>query len=96
MTSFDVFFNYIDGSPNIDLSEDEEKERQIKIEESKVACMVGMLICLDREQRMTYIVGKVFEIDRQLASEIFEIKPDNFRQKLSRARKDTNGCIIGL
>ncbi len=88
VTSFDVFFNYIDGSPNIDLSEDEEKEMQLEMEESKVACMAGMLMCLDREQRLTYIVGEVFEIDHQLASEIFEVTPDNFRQKLSRARKD--------
>lgn len=88
VTSFDVFFNYIDGSPNIDLSEDEEREMQLEIEESKVACMTGMLMCLDREQRLTYIVGEVFEIDHQLASEIFEVAPDNFRQKLSRARKD--------
>lgn len=88
VTSFDVFFNYIDGSPVIDLTEDEEKEMQLDIEESKVACMAGMLMCLDREQRLTYIVGEVFEIDHQLASEIFEIAPSNFRQKLSRARKD--------
>ncbi|WP_235298173.1 RNA polymerase sigma factor [Portibacter marinus] len=88
VTSFDIFFDYIDGSPNIALSEMEEKEMQLEIEESKVACMAGMLMCLDREQRLTYIVGEVFEIDHQLASEIFEITPDNFRQKLSRARKD--------
>lgn len=88
VTSFDVFFDFIDGSPSIDLTEDEEKEMQLEIEESKVACMTGMLMCLDREQRLIYIVGEVFEIDHQLASEIFEITPDNFRQKLSRARKD--------
>jgi RNA polymerase sigma factor (sigma-70 family) len=88
VTSFDVFFNYIYGSPNIDLTEDEANEMQLEIEESKVACMAGMLMCLDREQRLTYIVGEVFEIDHQLASEIFEVTPDNFRQRLSRARKD--------
>ena len=45
-------------------------------------------MCLSREQRLTYIVGEVFEIDHNLAGEIFEIKPTNFRKKLSRARKD--------
>lgn len=86
--SFDTFFNYIDGSPIIELTETEEKAMQHEIEESKVACMAGMLMCLDREQRLIYIIGEVFEIDHQLASEIFEISPDNFRQKLSRAKKD--------
>lgn len=88
VTGFDVFFNYIADSPNIDLSEYEEKQMQLEIEESKVACMAGMLMCLDREQRLTYIVGEVFGIDHNLASEIFETTPGNFRQKLSRTRKD--------
>lgn len=88
VTSFDVFFDYIEGTPVNDLTEDEEKEMQLEIEESKVACMAGMLMCLSREQRLVYIIGEVFEIDHQLASEIFEVTPDNFRQKLSRARKD--------
>jgi RNA polymerase sigma factor (sigma-70 family) len=88
VTSFDVFFDFIEGSDIIDLTENEEKEMQLEIEESKVACMAGMLMCLDREQRLVYIVGEVFEIDHNIASEIFETSPDNFRQKLSRARKD--------
>ena len=88
VTSFDVFFDYIDGSEEINLTDSEEKEMQLEIEESKVACMAGMLMCLDREQRLVYIVGEVFEIDHNIASEIFETSRDNFRQKLSRARKD--------
>jgi len=50
--------------------------------------MAGMLMCLSREQRLIYIVGEVFEIAHNLASDIFEITPANFRQKLSRTRKD--------
>lgn len=85
---FEDFFDYIENTPVNQLTEEEEKEMRLEIEESKVACMAGMLMCLDREQRLTYIVGDVFDIDHKLASEIFEISPDNFRQKLSRARKD--------
>ena len=88
VTGFDSFFDFIEKSPSHDLNEEEEKEMQLFIEESKVACMAGMLMCLSREQRLIYIVGEVFEIDHNLASEIFEIKPANFRQKLSRVRKD--------
>lgn len=88
ITSFDVFFDFIEGSAEINLTDNEEKEMQLEIEESKVACMAGMLMCLDREQRLVYIVGEVFEIDHNIASEIFETSPDNFRQKLSRTRKD--------
>jgi RNA polymerase sigma factor (sigma-70 family) len=88
VTDFDVFFNYIEAAPKMAVSEEEEKELKETFEEAKVACMAGMLMCLDRIQRLTYIVGEVFEIDHNLAAEIFETTPDNFRQRLTRARKD--------
>jgi RNA polymerase sigma factor (sigma-70 family) len=88
MMNFDSFFGVIDEAPDIAISENEEFELAEAFEESKVACMAGMLMCLDRMQRLVYIVGEVFEIDHRLAAEIFEISPDNFRQKLSRVRKD--------
>jgi RNA polymerase sigma factor (sigma-70 family) len=85
---FDNFFNIIDSSQVIELSDTEESQLKWQIEESKVACMAGMIMCLDREQRLIYIIGDVFEIDHHLGAEIFETTPANFRQKLSRARKD--------
>lgn len=88
VTDFSVFFGYIDAAPTIELSDSEEQEMRETIEESKIACLAGMIMCLDRMQRLIYIVGEVFEIDHHLASEIFETTTDNFRQKLSRARKD--------
>jgi hypothetical protein len=88
VTDFTTFFGFIDGAPDILVSDEEEKELRESFEESKVACMAGMIMCLDRTQRLIYIVGEVFEIDHNLAADIFETTPDNFRQKLSRARKD--------
>ena len=85
---FDNFFNIIDSSQVIELSDTEESQLKWQIEESKVAFMAGMIMCLDREQRLIYIIGDVFEIDHHLGAEIFETTPANFRQKLSRARKD--------
>jgi RNA polymerase sigma factor (sigma-70 family) len=88
VTDFSTFFGYIDQAPALAVSEAEEKEMAELFEESKIACMAGMIMCLDRMQRLIYIVGEVFSIDHKLAAEIFETTPDNFRQKLSRARKD--------
>lgn len=85
---FDNFFKIIESSEIIELTDKEQSKMKWEIEESKVACMAGMIMCLDREQRLTYIIGDVFEIDHKLGAEIFEITPDNFRQKLTRARKD--------
>lgn len=88
VSGFEEFFGFIEASPVQELSTEEEEEMQLFIEESMIACMTGMLMCLNREQRLTYIVGQLFEIDHNLAAEIFEITPANFRQRLSRARKD--------
>jgi hypothetical protein len=47
-----------------------------------------MLLCLDREQRMIYILGEMFDIDHNLGSEILAISTGNFRIRLMRARQD--------
>ena len=88
ITGFDFFFDFIERTPVHAIEADEEQVYQAAVEESKIACMSGMIMCLSREQRLIYVVGEMFEIDHQLAGEIFNIAPDNFRQKLSRARKD--------
>ncbi len=58
------------------------------VEEVKLSCMSGMLLCLDREQRLVYILGVIFAVTDRVGSEILGINRDNFRQKLSRARRD--------
>jgi RNA polymerase sigma factor (sigma-70 family) len=70
------------------LSEVEKTEMEAQIEDAKIGCMSGMLLCLDREQRIVYILGEIFSIDHRIGSEMLEISKDNFRQKLTRARKD--------
>ncbi|MBD1208359.1 MAG: RNA polymerase sigma factor [Ignavibacteria bacterium] len=93
VADFEQFFEAIESSPVQDLSEEEEREMKLQIEESKVACMQGMLMCLSREQRLIYIIGSIFEIDHILGSEILNITPDTFRQRLSRSKKDLHSWM---
>lgn len=88
VNGFDTFFGIIDGVDDQPMSESEERYNQELIDEVRVTCMAGMLMCLDREQRMIYILGELFEIDHQMGADIFGITPANFRQRLSRVRKD--------
>lgn len=62
-------------------------ELPILIEEIKMECMLGMVICLDRESRLIFILGEIFDVGASIGSVIVEISQDNYRQKLSRARK---------
>ena len=88
VVNFESYFNSIDNMPSSDLNEQEENELKETIEELRINCTAGMLMCLSKEQRMVYILGELFNIGHNLGGEILEISPGNFRIKLMRARKD--------
>ncbi|HEV8505437.1 MAG TPA: RNA polymerase sigma factor [Chitinophagaceae bacterium] len=85
---FESYFNSIDNIPNSKLTVQEESDLSETIEEIRINCTAGMLLCLDREQRLVYILGEMFDIDHHLASEIMGISAGNFRIRLMRARED--------
>jgi RNA polymerase sigma factor (sigma-70 family) len=61
---------------------------EILIEETKNNCTIGMLLCLDGRQRLVFILGEIFQVGDVVGAEIAEVTPANFRQILSRARRD--------
>lgn len=90
-TQFSDFDNYgerLDQVPNPELSIEEEISYQELSKEMQIQCMSGMIMCLNREQRLIFILGASFGIDHTLGADIFDISPQNFRIKLHRARKD--------
>ncbi len=44
------------------------------------------LACLDRQQRLAYILGDIFKLSGESAADILNITPVTFRKRLSRAR----------
>ncbi len=58
------------------------------VEEARIGCMTAMLMCLDRRQRAAFILGEIFGVDDVMGAEILEVSNVNFRQLLSRARRD--------
>jgi len=85
---FDGYTNNLANISSKELNKEEMISLKEAVEEAKISCMSGMLMCLDREQRLIYVMGDIFNINHKLGSEIFDIKPDSYRQKLSRARKE--------
>lgn len=86
--SFETFFNYVDTIPDYDFSLKEQKEISATIEDLRIGCTNAMLLCLDREQRIIFILSEMFDIDHNLGSEILGITPGNFRIKVMRVRHD--------
>jgi RNA polymerase sigma factor (sigma-70 family) len=62
-------------------------DQRLLVEEVKIGCTQGMLLCLDREHRVAYILGEIFEVSSREGADILDITPEAFRQRLSRARK---------
>ena len=91
--SFEEYGAQLDAVPNPELNAEEELVLAEASLEMKTRCMAGMLMCLDREQRLTYILGDVFDVDHKLGAELFGISPANFRVRLHRARKDLHSYM---
>ena len=80
----------LDDTPDLELADPNgtSAETDLLVTEAMISCTSGMLLCLDREQRLTFILGAIFEVSDTVAAELLEISPDNFRQRLARARRD--------
>jgi RNA polymerase sigma factor (sigma-70 family) len=62
-------------------------ESNLIVEEVRLACLQGMLLCLTREIRLAFILGVVFELTSAEGARILNITQPTFRQRLSRGRK---------
>jgi RNA polymerase sigma factor (sigma-70 family) len=69
------------------LAQSAEAEDPLAVEEVKLGCTLAMLTCLDREHRLAYVLGEVFDMPGDAAAEITGVSPEVHRQRLSRARR---------
>jgi RNA polymerase sigma factor (sigma-70 family) len=58
------------------------------VEEAKIGCTLAMLMCLDRRQRVVFVLGEILGVTDRVGAEVTALSPENFRQVLARARRD--------
>ena len=63
-----------------------EAERSLIVQEVMLGCTQGVLQCLDRPHRITYILGEIFDISSRQGADILDVTPAAYRKRLSRAR----------
>jgi RNA polymerase sigma factor (sigma-70 family) len=56
-------------------------------EEVKLGCTQGMVLALDRDHRLAYVLVDLFELSSEEAAEALEIEPAALRKRVSRARQ---------
>lgn len=93
ITGFDFYGNFLDKTSSHQWSDEEETRHAELIQEAKIGCSAGMLLCLSREQRLVYILSDIFEVDHNLGAEIMGISRENYRQRVSRAKKDLHNFM---
>ena len=92
---FDCYADYLDRATEVPQGAAFQPEQQLLVQEARFACSLGMLLCLDRTQRVSFVLGEVLELEDITASEILGITRDNFRQRLARARSDLGQFLAG-
>ena len=86
--TFDSFARDLDEIPDEEFPGHQyEVEEKLLVQEAKLSCMKAMLLCLDREQRLIFILGELFEFPDSVGGEVMEISKENFRIKLHRAKQ---------
>ena len=63
-----------------------EAERSLIVKEVMLSCTNGMLLCLDRPHRITFILSEIFDVVSRQGAYILDISPAAYRKRLSRAR----------
>ena len=73
--SVSCFAQTLDATPDLDPPDEGSLPVDVRlvIEEAKVGCLMAMLLCLDREHRMAFVLGDIFEATDAVAAEVLGI-----------------------
>jgi RNA polymerase sigma factor (sigma-70 family) len=95
VTTFADYGAAIGRTPELDLPDRKSVpvELPILVEEAKNGCTMGMLLCLDRKQRLIFTLGEILGASDAVGGEVLEMTAENFRQCLARARRDLHSFM---
>lgn len=85
----------LDRMADLDLPDEREASADVRllVEEARIGCTAGMLLCLDRGQRLIYILAEIFGVTDTVGAELLDLTPENFRQRVARARRDLHSFM---
>src|SRR5207247_2023843 len=93
--TFSCYAHGLDKTPDLDPPDQPTVPVDVRliVDEARISCTSGMLLCLDRGQRLVYVLGEIFGVSDAVGGELLEISRDNFRQRLTRARRDLHNFM---
>jgi hypothetical protein len=90
---FDTYYSFVTQVPDQD--PDSSPETELVIEDLGIGCVMGTLLCLERTQRVVFILAVGFGVTDTMGAEILDMSPAAFRQTLSRARARLHQYMSG-
>jgi DNA-directed RNA polymerase specialized sigma24 family protein len=95
--TFADFGAALDDTPDLDLPDARTVPVALPllVEDAKTGCTMGMLLCLDRRQRLIFTLGAILGASDTVGGEVLEMTAENFRQSLARARRDLHSFMNG-
>ena len=94
---FACFGDTLSATPDLDPPDEGSLpvDTRLVIEEAKIGCLMAMLLCLDREHRLAFVLGGIFEASDTVTAQVLGISADNARQRLARARHQLREFLAG-
>ncbi len=93
--TFGCYAHGLDATPDFDPPDERTVPVDVRllVDEARITCTAGMLLCLEREQRLIYILDEIFDVSDAVGAELLDISRENFRQRLARARRELHSSM---
>lgn len=93
ISSIDQYYSFVADVADEDA--DASPEAQLVAADLAIGCTMGVLLCLERDQRLAFILAVAFNVSDAQGSEILGISRAGFRKLLSRARSRLHDYMHG-
>ena len=93
ISDIESYYSFVAQVPDSD--PDSSPETQMVINDIAIGCVMGVMLCLDRKQRIAFLLAIAFNATDAQGSEILGVTKDSFRKLLSRARKKLHEHMNG-
>jgi len=87
------YYSFVAKVPDQD--PDSSPETQKVVADLKIGCVMGTFLCLERTQRLAFILAMAFDVSDVQGAEIMETSREAFRKLLSRARARLHEYVSG-
>jgi RNA polymerase sigma factor (sigma-70 family) len=87
VVTFDVLGERLRTGLREEASTSPDPERETLAKELRLRCTEAMLVSLDRDLRIAYVLSDIFLLPSEEGAEVLEIEPAAFRKRVSRARE---------